>query len=232
MRDPGRLAALAAEIRDCRACAEDFARTPTAHPPRPILRPSTTARLCIASQAPGWRAHRSGRPFDDPSGVRLRDWMGLDEETFWDDRRVAILPMAFCFPGHDGRAKGGGGGGGRSLGGDLPPPRRCAALWRDRLFEAHGAAPVDGGSGGFDLVLLVGGYAQAWHLGDAARRRSLAETAADWRAHLARGLFPMPHPSWRNTAWLKRHPWFEAEAVPELRRRVAALLAVSPVDAP
>lgn len=210
-----RLAALTAEIRDCRACAEDFAHTPTAHAPNPVLRPSRTARLCIAGQAPGWRVHNSGRPFDDPSGVRLRAWMGVDEATFWDDRRIAILPMAFCFPGHDGKSigrKGGQRGGGR--GGDLPPPKRCAELWRDRLMAAHPQ---------FELILLIGGYAQAWHLGP-NRGRTLTETASNWRSYLERGLFPTPHPSWRNTAWLKKNPWFEAEAAPELRARVARAL--------
>lgn len=203
------LAALEAEVRACRLCAEAFATTRTAHEPRPILQPSTSARLCLAGQAPGLRAYRSGKPFDDPSGVRLRSWMGVDETTFWDSERVAILPMGFCFPGHDAN------------GGDLPPPRRCAETWRRRLFDAHPR---------FDLVLLIGAYAQGWHLpSDRGKGRpSLTERVRRWRGALEGSdvprILPLPHPSWRNNAWLKRNPWFEAETVPALRQAVAVLL--------
>ncbi len=210
--DPARIDALARAVRSCRACADDFAATPTAHAPRPILRASATARLCIASQAPGWRAHVSGKPFDDPSGVRLRSWLRVDEATFWDASRVAILPMAFCFPGHDGKGRAGG------KGGDLPPPKVCAALWRAPLIDAHPR---------FQLVVLVGSHAQAWHLDRLGlpRGRTLAETVRDWPRYLSRGLFPTPHPSWRNTAWLAKNPWFETEALPALRDAAAAALA-------
>lgn len=187
-------------IRSCRLCEDRFAATATAHAPRPVLQARPSARLLIAGQAPGRRVHRSGRPFTDPSGDRLRAWTGLDEATFYDADRVAILPMAFCFPGYDAK------------GADLPPPPLCARTWRE---EALGALP------GLRLVLLVGGHAQRWHLGT---RAGVTETVADWRRHLP-GAIPLPHPSWRNTAWLKRNPWFEDELVPELRRRVAEALA-------
>lgn len=195
---PSPLDALEAEIAACRACAPDFARTATAHAPRPVTRMSPTARILVAGQAPGARVHASGLPFDDPSGDRLRDWMGLDRGAFYDRRQVAILPMAFCFPGYDAK------------GADLPPPRRCAALWRARALALMPQV---------ELTLLIGGHAQDWALG---RKGRVTERVRDWRAHLP-GLLCLPHPSWRNTAWLKRHPWFEAEVVPWLRARVAAL---------
>ncbi len=199
MTAPDPIADLEEEIAACRACAEGFAATVTGHAPRPVTRMSATARILIAGQAPGLRVHESGLPFDDRSGDRLRDWMGVDRETFYDRGRIAILPMAFCFPGYDAK------------GSDLPPPPRCAALWRAR---ALGAMPQ------VRLTLLVGSYAQNWALGG---KRPLAERVADWRSH-GEAVMPLPHPSWRNTGWLKRNPWFEAEAVPSLRARVAALL--------
>ena len=160
---------------------------------------SGTARILIAGQAPGARVHASGLPFDDPSGDRLRDWMGVDREVFYDRARIAILPMAFCFPGYDAK------------GSDLPPPKRCAALWRERALSAMPQV---------ELTLLVGGYAQGWHL--PGKKRPVTEVVRSWRDHLP-GVLPLPHPSWRNTAWLKKHPWFEAEVVPWLRARVATL---------
>lgn len=182
---------------------------PLPHPPRPVVQLSATARLLIAGQAPGARVHASGVPFDDRSGDRLRDWLGIDRATFYDAARVAILPMGFCFPGTDPR------------GGDRPPRRECAPAWRDRAIAVLGQV---------DLVLAVGLHAQRWHLGPATV--SLGETVADWRAVLDRpgrpAVLPLPHPSWRNTAWLRRHPWFEADLVPELRRRVRLLLDVGP----
>lgn len=202
--------ALARRVRACEACAERFAATASGHAPRPVLQIGPRARLLIASQAPGIRAHRSGRPFSDPSGVRLRAWLGLDEATFYDPSRVAILPMAFCFPGHDAK------------GGDLPPPAICAELWRDELLAAHPA---------IELVILAGRAAMAFH-DPAARRLSLSVVVGAWEERLSAArrplLFPIPHPSWRNNAWLGRNPWFEAEALPALRRRIAALLADPP----
>lgn len=199
--------ALARRIRECRICAEAFAATPTAHAPRPVLQISATARVGVAGQAPGWRAHCAGRPFDDPSGVRLRGWLGVDEATFWDPARFAILPMGFCFPGHDAK------------GGDLPPPRICAQTWRAELMALHPR---------LELIVLLGRAAIDWSLGAEARGRKLPDLAAEWRARLSAPQRPRmvaaPHPSWRNTAWLKRHPWFEAEAVPALRQAVAELI--------
>jgi uracil-DNA glycosylase len=191
--------ALRDEIAACRICAGRFAATATAHEPRPVFWATPGARILIAGQAPGMRVHQSGKPFTDPSGERLRDWMGVDAATFYDRSRVAILPMAFCFPGYDAR------------GADLPPPRICAETWRDRALSRFGA---------FRLTLLIGTYAQGWHLGG---RESVTARVAAWRDH-APAVFPLPHPSWRNTAWLKRNPWFEAELLPVLRARVKEVL--------
>ncbi|ABS62703.1 Uracil-DNA glycosylase superfamily [Parvibaculum lavamentivorans DS-1] len=167
------------------------------HEPRPVLRVSSTARLCIVGQAPGTRVHASGTPFTDPSGDRLRDWMGVTPEEFYDISRIAIIPMGFCFPGLDAK------------GGDLPPRRECADHWRRDLFELMPQ---------LELTLLVGQYAQAWHLGK-ARKESLTATVAAWREYLPRHL-PLPHPSWRNNAWIKKHPWFETELLPVLKSEV------------
>lgn len=193
------LDALAAEIAACRLCADRFAATATAHAPRPVLRVSPTARLLIVGQAPGARVHASGLPFDDPSGDRLRAWMGIDRATFYDTARIAIAPMAFCFPGYSPK------------GADLPPPPLCAATWRARLMAA--LPPMR-------LTLLVGLAAQRWHLGT---RAALTQTVQAGRALLPQVL-PLPHPSWRNTAWLKRNPWFAEEILPALRDAVAACL--------
>ncbi len=189
-------------IAACRLCADRFAATRTAHAPRPVVWFRPGARILIASQAPGMRAHLSGKPFDDPSGVRLREWMGVDGDTFWDRDRVAIVPMGFCFPGYD------------AAGGDIPPPAICAATWRARALAHAGDVPV---------TLLVGGRAQDWHLG----RGRVTDRVRDWRA-LAPATFCLPHPSWRNTAWLGRHPFFEAETLPALRAAVRAALAAPP----
>lgn len=186
-----------AEIRACRACAGELP-----HEPRPVVfvRPST--RLLICGQAPGRRVHESGMPFTDPSGDRLRGWMGVDAETFYGHPALGVAAMAFCFPGTDPK------------GGDFPPPRRCAELWRRRLLDALPR---------MELTLLVGGHAQAWALGSRAKA-SMTETVRAWREYLPDNL-PLPHPSWRNTGWLKRNPWFEEEVTPYLRQRVAHMLA-------
>jgi uracil-DNA glycosylase len=191
---------LLAGIAACRICAGRFAATATAHEPRPVVRVSPTARILIAGQAPGARVHESGLPFDDPSGDRLRDWMGIDRETFYDRNRVAVVPMAFCFPGYDAK------------GSDLPPPKICSKTWRMQVLAT---VPQVG------LTLLVGQYAQNWHLG-AARRENLTETVRNWRAYGPSRL-PLPHPSWRNTGWLKKNPWFAEEILPWLRAKVAQL---------
>ena len=190
---------LPARIRACRLCADRFAATKTAHAPAPVVWFRPGARILVASQAPGMRAHLSGKPFDDPSGVRLRDWMGVDEDTFWDRDNVAIVPMGFCFPGYD------------AAGGDIAPPKVCASKWREPALDHVGDVPV---------TLLIGGYAQGWHLG----RGRVTDRVRDWRA-LAPRVWCLPHPSWRNTAWLKRHPWFEAETLPALRAAIRAALA-------
>ncbi len=207
---PPSLVALEAEVAGCRICRDTPSGKPLPHEPRPVVRISATARILIAGQAPGVRVHASGLPFTDPSGDRLRAWMGIDETIFYDRAQVAVLAMGFCFPGHDAK------------GGDLPPRRECAPAWRARLMAAMPAV---------ELVLAVGRPAQLWHLGPRAAA-SLTDTVADWRA-ITIGtsgptVFPLPHPSWRNSAWLKRHSWFEAEAIPELRRRVAAALTHAP----
>ena len=201
------LDALVADIRACRLCRDAPLGAPLPHEPRPVLRVSTTARIGVFGQAPGTRVHASGMPFTDPSGVRLRQWMGMTDAEFYDDTRVAIIPMGFCFPGLDAK------------GGDLPPRRECAPLWRSRLMAA---LPK------LELVLLVGLYAQRWHLGgDGAR--DLTSTVARWREIVARPdgpiMVPLPHPSWRNNAWIKRNPWFDAELLPWLKDAVRARLA-------
>ncbi|RDD71594.1 uracil-DNA glycosylase family protein (plasmid) [Paracoccus versutus] len=196
---PG-MPSLLREISDCRLCAPRFAATATRHSPRPVAWFRPGARILVVGQAPGMRVHLAGRPFADRSGDRLRDWMGVSEAEFYDRARIAIVPMAFCFPGYDAK------------GADLPPPPICAQTWRARVMAE--LRP--------DLTLLVGGHAQRWHLG-AAARGGVTATVAGWRDH-APHIFPLPHPSWRNTGWLRRNPWFQAELLPELRAAVAALL--------
>ena len=193
---------LKSRLAACTICAERFAATATGHRPNPVVWFEGGARVLVASQAPGLRVHEANTPFWDRSGARLRQWMGVDEATFYDRGRVAIVPMAFCFPGYD------------AAGSDLPPPPVCAATWRDAILER---LPE------IRLTLLIGGHAQRWHLG-AAARGGVTRLVADWRRH-APDLWPLPHPSWRNTAWLARNPWFEAETVPALRARVAEALA-------
>jgi len=195
---PSELPGLLAEIRACRLCAPHLP-----HTPRPVVQAAAEARILVAGQAPGRRVHESGRPFTDPSGVRLRAWMAVDEALFYDSGLIAVAAMGFCYPGT------------AAAGGDLPPRPECAPLWRARLLAALPHVR---------LTLLVGGYAQAWRLGAESRaKRSVAATVADWRA-APPGLLPLPHPSWRNTGWLKRNPWFEAELLPVLRARVRAAL--------
>ncbi len=186
--------ALVTEIRACTACA---AHLPLG--PRPVLQAHPAARVLIAAQAPGRKVHESGVPFDDASGERLRAWLGVSRETFYDECRIAILPMGFCFPGT-----------GRS--GDLPPRRECAPLWRQKLLA---------GLGKVELSVVVGRYAQAWHLPDTGG--SLTEVVRGWRGHLP-SIIPLPHPSPRNNLWLRRNPWFEREVVPALQARVAGVL--------
>jgi uracil-DNA glycosylase len=191
------LEAVLAEISACRACAAELP-----HEPRPVVRVSAATRILICGQAPGRRVHESGLPFDDPSGDRLRGWMGLDWATFYGHPAIGVAAQAFCFPGTD------------PAGGDYPPPPRCATLWRPRLLAELPNV---------ELTLLVGRPAQVWALG-AQAGRSMTETVEAWRAFLPERVV-LPHPSWRNTAWLKKNPWFEAEVTPYLRGRIAQLLA-------
>ena len=185
------------DIAACRACAGELP-----HAPRPVVRVRSETRLLICGQAPGRRVHESGLPFDDRSGDVLRGWMGIDRGTFYDHPAIGVAGMAFCFPGTDPK------------GGDYPPPPRCAEVWRRPLLAALPQV---------ELTLLVGGYAQRWSL-PRARARSMTDTVAGWRAHLP-DVIPLPHPSWRNTGWVRRNPWFADEVVPYLRMRVAEMLA-------
>lgn len=187
---------LLGEISACRACAGELP-----HEPRPVVRVASSNRLLICGQAPGRRVHQSGLPFDDPSGERLRDWMGIDRHAFYGPR-IGVAAMAFCFPGTDPK------------GGDYPPPRRCAALWRPRLMAA---LPQ------MELTLLVGAHAQAWALGSGAKA-VMTDTVRAWREY-SPAFLPLPHPSWRNSAWLKRNPWFGDEVIPYLQGRVASLMS-------
>jgi len=187
---------LYAEIRACRLCAPHLPLGP-----RPVVRGTASARLLIISQAPGTKVHETGLSFNDRSGDRLRQWLGIDRTVFYDETRVAIVGMGFCYPGRDGK------------GGDLPPRPECAPRWH---------APVLRLLPKIELTLLIGSYAIEYYLAG-AKRRSMAETVAAWRDFLPRSL-PLPHPSWRTMMFEQRNPWFEAELLPELRRRVKALI--------
>ena len=190
------LDSLLAAARSCRACE---AHLPLG--PRPVLRAAASARILIVGQAPGTRVHATGIPWDDLSGQRLRAWMGVDHEVFYDESRMAIIPMGFCYPG-------------RGKGGDLPPRPECAELWLGRLLAELPA---------IELTLLVGQHAQRHFLGP-RRRESLAATVRAWQDYAPRYL-PLPHPSPRNQPWFRQHPWFERQVLPVLRRRVAKLAA-------
>jgi uracil-DNA glycosylase len=209
------LSAYLENIRACRICVEHPQGAPLPHEPRPVLRVSATARLLVAGQAPGVRVHASGLPFDDPSGDRLREWMGISRENFYDPSRIAIVPMGFCFPGHD------------AAGGDLPPRRECLARWHDGLFAL---------TPGIDVIMALGRPAQSYHCARLGRPlpknlgldevvRLLAADTGDKPRILA-----LPHPSWRNSGWLKRNPWFDREILPQVRNLVAAALQTMPLD--
>lgn len=189
------LDSLLADVRACRACAPHLPLGP-----RPIVRAGADARILIVGQAPGARVHASGIPWDDASGDRLRNWLGIDAATFHDESRFAIIPMGFCYPG-------------RGNGGDKPPRRECAQLWLDSLL---GKLPD------IQLTLLIGQYAQRHFLG-ARRKASLTETVRAWREY-APAFVPLPHPSPRNQPWFQRHAWFESEMLPMLHERIAQLI--------
>lgn len=199
--------ATVARLRACRVC-RDAPRygAPLPQEPRPIVQGRASARLCVASQAPGNRADKSGIPFMDPSGSRLRDWLGLDAAAFYDASRLAIVPMGACFPGYDAK------------GGDKPPRRECAEIWRGELFA---------GLPNLDLILVIGQYAQNWHLGRS--KAGLTDTVRRWREILDAArkprVLPLPHPSWRNSGWLKANPGFETELLPVLKAEVARAMA-------
>ncbi len=191
-----RLKKLLSEIRQCRLCEEHLPLGP-----RPVLRAGAAARLMIVGQAPGTKVHASGIPWDDPSGERLRHWLNIDKVTFYDQDRVAIIPMGFCYPGR------------LPKGGDRPPRPECAPAWHPALLEQLPR---------IELTVLAGAYGQKRFLG-AKRGKTLTETVRAWRDH-APDFMPLPHPSWRTVGWQKRNPWFDEEVLPELRRRVAELL--------
>jgi uracil-DNA glycosylase len=193
---------LAEQIRACTLCRDAPRGRPLPHTPRPVVVASTEARILIAGQAPGTKVHASGIPFDDASGDRLRDWLRVTRAEFYNARNFATAPMGFCFPGQD------------AAGSDLPPRRECAPAWRTQLMQAMPQ---------IDLVLAIGGYAQAWHLGR-TRPGSVTATVETWREVFeASGnprVIPLPHPSWRNTGWIRKHPWFETELLPFLRHAI------------
>jgi len=187
---------LLGEIRSCATCADHLPLGP-----RPIVRGTPEAKILIIGQAPGTRVHESGVPWDDKSGERLREWLHVSADVFYDESRIAIMPMGFCYPGRADK------------GGDLPPRPECAPQWHDR-FISH--------LQGLDLTLLVGSYAQNYYLPNKSTK-TMTETVQNWRTY-APTLMLTPHPSWRSGIWLKKNPWFEAEVLPELQRRVSRLL--------
>ncbi|MEO0341952.1 MAG: uracil-DNA glycosylase family protein [Pseudomonadota bacterium] len=189
---------LSEKIEACDICAERFSKTKTAHSPRPVFWGSDTAPILIAGQAPGARVHQSGKPFDDPSGDRLRSWLGVEKTVFYDRTHFAIVPMAFCFPGYSAN------------GSDLPPPIVCSKTWHAKVIAAMPQVK---------LRILIGGYAFKFYLG----RSGVTDTVRAWR-DVTPGMIPLPHPSWRNTAWLKKNPWFENDVLPFLRARVTEVL--------
>lgn len=189
-----------ADVAACDHCADHLPLGP-----RPVVRMEASARLLIIGQAPGTKVHETGIPWNDPSGDRLRDWLMLDRDVFYDASKIAIMPMGFCYPGRDPK------------GGDNPPRPECAPLWHDLL---RAFLPE------IRLTLLVGSYAQKYYLGR-DRAKTMTETVRDFARHRDRGYLPLPHPSWRTTAWLKKNPWFAEEVLPVLRTDVKNLVQTS-----
>ncbi|MXN67409.1 uracil-DNA glycosylase family protein [Stappia sp. GBMRC 2046] len=206
-----RLSGLAGEIAGCRLCRDAPAgKHPLPHQPRPVCVLSETARIAVCGQAPGTRVHQSGQPYTDPSGDRLRGWMGVGPEVFYDPALIAIVPMGFCFPGLDAK------------GGDMPPRRECRTKWHDRIFEAMPQ---------IELKLVIGQYAIDYHLAG-LKRKNVRQTVEAWsemmdlsRARDGAAVLPLPHPSWRNNRWLTENPWFEGEVVPRLQATVREMLS-------
>jgi uracil-DNA glycosylase len=192
-----RLDAILADIRRCKICEACLP-----HPPRPVVRAASSAKIIIIGQAPGSKVHESGVPWQDQSGSRLREWTGLDETTFYDASRVALMPMGFCYPG-------------AADGADLPPRPECAPLWHPRVLTL---LPK------IRLTLLVGIHAQTYYLRKQAKT-TMTETVRAFSA-FGPAQFPLPHPSWRSTGWMRRNPWFEEEVLPALRRNVRSALAL------
>lgn len=187
---------LLGRVRACTLCAENLR-----YGPRPVIQMAESARILVVGQAPGRRVHETGLPFNDPSGDRLRQWMGIGRESFYDERQLAILPMGFCYPG-------------TGKNGDLPPRPECVPAWRRALLQRLPNVAI---------TLVIGQYAHNWHLASPAG--TVTANVQNWRAYWPAQL-PMPHPSPRNNLWLRRNPWFEAEVVPALQQRVAGLLNV------
>lgn len=183
------------DIRACTLCAEHLPLGP-----RPVVQAHPSARILVVGQAPGTAVHKSGIPFDDPSGDRLRSWLGVSKETFYDASKIALVPMGFCYPG-------------RGKGGDLPPRKECAPAWRGELL---------GHLQNVELTVMVGRYAIDWHL-QPSTQATLAAVVATWREHWPQRI-PLPHPSPRNTMWLRNNPWVEGELIPHLQKQVAGLL--------
>jgi len=204
---PEKLATVMQKTRACRICRDEPAHLPAlSHEPRPVFQLSAGARILLAGQAPGARVHASGRPFTDPSGDRLRSWLGVDEEVFYNADKLAIVPMGFCFPGYDAK------------GSDLPPRRECKQTWHDDLFASRP---------GFDLILVIGRYARDYHLPEKKRENLTVTIQAQSESLEQTRQAPtivLPHPSWRNTSWLKRNPWFETDLVPIIQARIASAL--------
>lgn len=196
-------------IAACRICYDDPLYPPAmAMPPKPVCTISASARIAICGQAPGMRVYNTGIAFNDPSGERLRQWLNVSPQSFYNPNHFAIIPMGFCFPGYD------------KNGGDMPPRRECKEVWHNRIFPLMPQ---------IKLVIVIGQYAQSYHLSK-RRHKSLTETVRHWQDYLekpdehGRRILPLPHPSWRNSAWLKRNPWFEQELLPVLRKLTAELI--------
>lgn len=186
------------KVRACRLCAADLPLGP-----RPVVRGSPAARILIIGQAPGTKVHKTGIPWNDPSGERLRTWMGVSKDLFYDESLFAIMPMGFCYPGR------------LDKGGDRPPEPRCAPKWHDLLLQSFENV---------QLTLLAGRYAQARYLG-ASGHKTLRDTVFHWQDYLPKGYFPLPHPSWRVAGFIKKNPWFEEQCVPDLKRQINHILS-------